>query len=172
LVRIEIANQIKHLKLDRRLIRRVIQWIMRQTNIKTGEVSVAIVDDPTMAALHGRYLNDPAPTDVLSFVLETGPEHLEGEVVVSYDTAVAKAKELRVSVASELLLYIVHGTLHLVGYDDITPALRRKMRAAEKHVFEALRIPYPGPEENSKKNRGRACEAKKRRRTDSKSGKG
>jgi len=172
LVRIEIANQIKHLKFDRALIRRAVQWIMRQANIKTGVVSVAIVDDPTIAALHDRYLDDPAPTDVLSFVLETGPEHLEGEVVVSYDTAVARAKQLRVPVTTELLLYVVHGTLHLVGYDDVTPALRNKMRIAEKQVFEALKIRYPAPEKTPKTSRGTGREAKKSRGTGSKSGKG
>jgi len=172
LVRIEIANQIKHLKLDRPLIRRAIQRILRQANIKTGVVSVAIVDDATIASLHGRYLNDPAPTDVLSFVLETGPEHLEGEVVVSYDTAVTRAKELHVPVTSELLLYVVHGTLHLVGYDDVTPALRHKMRIAEKEVFEALKIPYPGPEKNRMSKRGRTRRVKKSRGTGSGSGNG
>jgi probable rRNA maturation factor len=89
--------------------------------------------------LHGRFLDDPTPTDVLSFVLEQSPGFLEGEVIVSADTAVVNAAKYRSTLAEELLLYAIHGTLHLVGYDDITPAKRAVMRKREKEVLARTR---------------------------------
>jgi len=111
--------------------------------IETAEISIAIVDDATIAQLHGQYLGDPTPTDVLSFVLEEGDHHLEGEIVASAETAAAWAKRLAWPCENELLLYIVHGTLHLVGFDDQTPAARRKMRREEKAVLHKLGVIPP-----------------------------
>lgn len=141
--KIEITSQVKGYKIDRRRIRQAIRWILRNAGIETGTVSVAIVDDETIARLHGQFLGDPAPTDVLSFLLEEGPAYLEGEVIVSAETARQQSGRLKVPEESELLLYIVHGTLHLVGFDDQTSSARRKMRQAEQRVFEQLKLAYP-----------------------------
>jgi probable rRNA maturation factor len=80
------------------------------------------------------------PTDVLSFALESDPPQLVGEIVASVDTAAQMAAEARWSAADELLLYVVHGTLHLAGYEDNTPVAAEKMRAAELAVLRRLGI--------------------------------
>ncbi len=141
--RIAISNQVKFCKINRNLIRQAVRAVLQQAGIETAEISIAIVDDATMAQLHGQYLGDPTPTDVLSFVLEEGDRHLEGEIVVGAETAAAWAKRLNWPCENELLLYIVHGTLHLVGFDDQTPAERRKMRREEKAVLQKLGIVLP-----------------------------
>ena len=105
-----------------------------------AKISVAVVDDPTIAELHQRYLDDPSPTDVLSFVLERSPKYLEGEIVVSADTAADLAPNYNWTAADELLLYVIHGALHLVGYDDTTPKKRTKMREKEKEYLARNRI--------------------------------
>ena len=101
------------------------------------ELSVALVSDETLAGLHGEFLDDPSPTDVMSFALGDGPGPW-GEVVVSVDCALRVAKERGVEPARELSLYVVHGTLHLCGFDDIEDADREAMRAAERAVLERL----------------------------------
>jgi probable rRNA maturation factor len=108
---------------------------MRDAEIAAASISLAIVDDPTIARLHQQFLADPEPTDVLSFVLESSAEMLEGEVVVSADTARACAPRYGCTPAEELLRYVVHGTLHLVGYDDTTPQKRAVMRKREKQYM-------------------------------------
>jgi len=90
-----------------------------------------VVDDPTIAKLHQQFLDDPEPTDVLSFVLERSEQSLEGEVVASADTARTCAPRYRSTPEEELLLYVIHGTLHLVGYDDTTPRQRAVIRKKE-----------------------------------------
>ena len=131
MITIAITNRQKTLPVDRRRIRRAVGAIVRNAGIAAARVGVAIVDDPAIAKLHAEFLNDPDPTDVLSFVLERSEGVLEGEVVVSADTAKACAPRYKCSADEELLRYVIHGTLHLVGFDDMTPKDRAVMRREE-----------------------------------------
>lgn len=90
------------------------------------------MDDPTIAELHERYLGKAGPTDVLSFP--------SGEIVVSADTARREAEARGIPPLHELLLYVVHGALHLAGHDDRTPKARARMRAAERRALKELGI--------------------------------
>jgi probable rRNA maturation factor len=113
------------------------------------DLSVAFVDDASIAELHGEWLGDEAPTDVLSFDL--GEEHggPVGELYVSAERAGAEAALRGLDPVRELALYVVHGTLHLCGFGDRAPADRRRMRAAEAHVLCALGYsPAPGVDDS------------------------
>lgn len=110
------------------------------------QVDVVLLDDSAIAELHARFLDDPAPTDVIAFDLsgdgeEGGPQ---AEIYVSAERARVVASRRGVPVARELALYLVHGALHLCGHDDAEPRARRRMRAAEARVMEALGHP-PDP---------------------------
>ena len=126
-----IVNRQRKLPVDRRRIRRAIRAILEDAGVAEACVSVAVVDDPAIARLHQQFLGDPQPTDVLSFLLERSPEVLEGEVVVSAETAWTSAPHYHCTAADELLRYVIHGTLHLVGYDDATPRKRAVMKKRE-----------------------------------------
>jgi len=128
---IHITNRQKTLPVDRRRMRQAVRAIVRDAGISEATISIAIVDDPTIVKLHQQFLDDPEPTDVLSFVLERSEQSLEGEVVASADTARTCAPRYRSTPEEELLLYVIHGTLHLVGYDDTTPRQRAVMRKKE-----------------------------------------
>jgi probable rRNA maturation factor len=134
LLTIAITNRQKTLRIDRRRMRCAIQAIVRDAGIANAQISVAIVDDVTIGKLHGEFLDDPDPTDVLSFVLEPQPA-LEGEVVASAETAKSNAKQYDCTAEEELLRYVIHGTLHLVGYDDTTPRKRTVMRKKEQEYL-------------------------------------
>jgi probable rRNA maturation factor len=140
MLHIAIANQQRTLPVERGRIRRTLRRILEDHGIEQAEISVAVVDDPAIARLHGEFLQDGTPTDVLSFLLASAQGMIEGEVIVSADTAAATAPRFGLTPADELLLYIIHGTLHLVGYDDTTPkarsAMHRKQRA---YLIAALR---------------------------------
>ncbi len=84
------------------------------------------------------------PTDVLTFPLESPEENgqLVGDIVVSWDTARRNAEELGLSPEGELLLYVVHGTLHLLGFDDTDQEVAGQMRWAERNCLESLGFPY------------------------------
>ena len=111
-----------------------------------AEISIALVDDATLAELHGRFLDDPSPTDVMSFDLGEADGVQQGEIVVSVDRAREIAGERGVSAARETALYLVHGALHLLGHDDHDDADRERMRKAESAVLDRLgyaRDPLP-----------------------------
>lgn len=124
-------------------LRRVLQAVLRDHGCQ-GILSVALVTDEEIARIHGEYLGDERPTDVISFpLLEKGvelphEEHLPpaermfGEIVVSGETALREAKKRGLSPERELALYAIHGTLHLVGFDDLESLEKRRMRRAEK----------------------------------------
>lgn len=139
LIRVPIANRQRVLKIDRLLIRRAVRHVLQDHGITEALLSVAVVDDPTIARLHGMYLSDPDPTDVLSFVLDKSGHRLEGEVVVSAQTAAAVARRYKATPEMELLRYVIHGTLHLVGYRDRTKLQRARMRAQERRYLRSLR---------------------------------
>lgn len=109
-------------------------------------VEVVLVDDPTLAALHEQWLGDPSVTDVMAFDLGEEGEGAAAEVYASVDRAAALAAERGVEWGRELALYLVHGTLHLCGYDDHEEEDRAAMRAAEAEVMASLGYaPDPRP---------------------------
>lgn len=89
-------------------------------------LSIVLVNDREMAELNLRYHHVAGPTDVLTFDYGDG----QAEIIISVDHAYARPRP-----AHELALYLVHGLLHLQGYDDHTPAQRRRMRAAERRLL-------------------------------------
>lgn len=138
LVHVAITNQQSNFKVDARRLRTAVKDVLTGEGIESGEISLAVVDDPTIHDLNRRWLNHDEPTDVLSFVLERARSSLEGEIIVSADTASARAAEFGWSAEAELALYVIHGALHLVGYDDKEPAAREKMRQRERFYLERL----------------------------------
>jgi len=103
-----------------------------------GELSIVFLTDEALASLHARFLNDPSCTDVITFDGDADVG-TAGEICVSADTAERFAAEHQRDFSEELILYVVHGWLHLVGYDDLKPVKKRRMRAAESRALELLR---------------------------------
>ena len=129
---VEIANQ-QELEFDEARLLQAAETILQDHGIVSGELSIAVVDDPTIRKLNKQYLEHDYETDVLSFAFESDLDagFLNGQLIVSADTAARLANELSISTDDELLLYVVHGTLHLVGLKDKTDADASEMRKAE-----------------------------------------
>ena len=102
-----------------------------------------MVDHETMHGLNLRFLKHDYPTDVLTFPLGESARVLEGEIVVNADYAADEAPGFGWPMQHELLLYVIHGALHLVDYDDKLPAAAAAMRAAERKYLQILGIQVP-----------------------------
>ncbi len=136
-----LSNLHHRLLLDERAVEDCIGHLRQQHYcIKpVGELSLVFVDDEVIAELHGRFMDDPTPTDVITFEGDADDaEPCAGEIVVSADHAAAYAEAHGVDFSRELTLYIVHGWLHLCGYDDLTDADRVEMRRAEAQAMQSL----------------------------------
>ncbi len=135
MIDVEIANRQAMLPVDEGRLVHAVRTVLRQAGIVRGVVSVAVVDDPEIHRLNRQHLRHNYPTDVLSFLLEAEEGALEGEIIVSADTARTSAPHFDWNPADELLLYVIHGALHLVGYDDQTPDARQVMRRQEAAIL-------------------------------------
>ncbi|MBX3463863.1 MAG: rRNA maturation RNase YbeY [Planctomycetes bacterium] len=120
---------------DRAFLRRVVRTALEFAGRPDLPVSLLLTDDAEIADLHARHLGDAAPTDVISFGIDGG-----AELVVSVETARRCAREHGHTLRAELALYVVHGILHTVGYDDLRARDRVRMRAAEHEVLRRLRL--------------------------------
>jgi probable rRNA maturation factor len=111
--------------------------------IPAGELSIAFLDDAEICRLHAQFLSDPAPTDVITFPGDPAAgvfgEPFAGEICVCVPQARREAVKHGNTLADELLLYLVHGWLHLAGYDDLQDAARAAMRDAERETLAYLK---------------------------------
>ncbi|MCD0459627.1 rRNA maturation RNase YbeY [Roseiconus lacunae] len=103
-----------------------------------GQLGVRVTDDATIHIINREHLNHDYPTDVISFPYSDDAPHLEGELVVSIETANENALQYETETVSELLLYVIHGVLHIGGLDDQSDEQRDVMRAAERTVMGVL----------------------------------
>lgn len=129
---VAVANLQEAHAVDEASLVAAIRQVLVPAGYTSGEISIAVVNDTRMHELNRQYLEHDYPTDVLSFVLDEQEGSLEGEIIVSADYAAREAERFQWSVQDELLLYVIHGALHLIGYDDQTPAAKQQMRAQEK----------------------------------------
>lgn len=112
--------------------------------VTSGSLSVTLIDDPEMARLHGEYCDDPTTTDVLTFDLNVPDQaegHIEGDLVVCREEAERQAATRGHDARTELLLYAIHGLLHLLGEDDRDPESFERMHRREDELFSALGFP-------------------------------
>ena len=139
--RLEINYQVP-LTDDRARFKKAAFWVAENYNIALFEVSIAIVDDATIHQLNQEHLDHDWPTDVISFIFESDAKRrrVEGEIVASAETATRLSAEAGWRPEDELLLYVVHGLLHLAGLDDIEVADQAEMRAAERDCLLALGV--------------------------------
>lgn len=105
--------------------------------IPKGELSIVFLDDASIAQLHNDYLNDPSPTDVITFPSDLHFD-LAGEICVSVDHALHFSQMTDMRFEKELSLYLIHGWLHLAGFNDLTKSQILAMRAAEKDILQIL----------------------------------
>ena len=132
----EISDRQSALKCPRAAIRRTVAAALRREG-RRADLSIAVVGDREMSQLNERYLRHAGSTDVLAFPYETEGDCIRGEIVVNAERAVAEAQGRQHSAEAELMLYVVHGLLHLLGCDDGRPAARREMRRREAELLAA-----------------------------------
>lgn len=140
---VALSNQQSRHAVAEQQLREAARNVLSNSAFSSAAISIAVVDDATIHELNRRHLDHDWPTDVLSFVLEDHDGHLEGEVIISADTAAAGAEELGSTADREQLLYVIHGMLHLVGYRDKSNIEVEEMRAAEARFLRQFEHELP-----------------------------
>ncbi len=144
---VTISNQTGDSTVDESRLRSAVRHVLESNAIHTAIVGVAVLSDESIRRLNRDFLQHDNATDVLSFPLTMDCETLEGDIAISLDTATARAKDYDWEVADELLLYVIHGALHLVGYRDKSESSIAEMRAQEVAMLAhfGLRPRYHDP---------------------------
>lgn len=139
--------------LDEARLRAAVNRVFADASIPIGQVGVAVLTDAAIRQLNKQYLDHDYATDAISFLLERGTDYVEGEIAVSAETAQREAAHYGWPATDELLLYVVHGALHLVGGNDTTPGGAAEMRRREREVLATLGLTPPWEDDQAQPTR-------------------
>ncbi|MBU0754905.1 MAG: rRNA maturation RNase YbeY [Planctomycetes bacterium] len=139
---IEIHNLQNHIHIDFQTIEKAVKL---SAGTDEADISVSVVDDTEIHAINAKYLNHDRPTDVISFDYRDKAEESSipsGELIVSGETAQRVSQERGdLDAGAELVLYVIHGVLHLLGYNDQEPEDAARMWAKQNQIMESLGFP-------------------------------
>jgi len=136
-----VRNRQRAQRLNTKLIRKIVRTILTEELSRDEfEVGVAIIAEEAMTRMNEGYLRHNGSTDVITFDYKDAarPRCLAGEIFICLDEALIQSKRFRVTWQNELVRYIVHGILHLCGFDDKTSGARRKMKREENRLMRRL----------------------------------
>lgn len=148
---IQISNNQKLLPINDQFIEETVSKTLAHQAVQSAEIVVALVDDPAIHSVNREHLQHDYATDVISFLYDADTSEapaeasdrqrgaglrLDGEIIVSTETAIREAQQYAWPADAELRLYIVHGLLHLCGYDDLTEHEQKIMRQQERETLK------------------------------------
>jgi probable rRNA maturation factor len=144
-IEVEINNTQGHLCIDTAALEALVRVVLAAENRSSASISITLVDNSAIHGVNRQHLGHNWPTDVISFPLSAPEDRvLAGELVVSAEMAYALAREIGAEPAEELALYVVHGLLHLCGFDDHDDVDARRMHEREDELLSwaGLTNPY------------------------------
>jgi rRNA maturation RNase YbeY len=138
---VRISGNTEDITDDINLYSKIVRRTCDRLDVQAKSVDVIFVDDPTLRELHRIYLHDDSNTDVMTFNLgEEGV--IEGEIYISLPRALEQSKEFDVTVQEELIRLLIHGCLHLAGYDDQEDEQRRHMKKLEDELVSEAAVEF------------------------------
>ena len=143
---IEIANLQKHFEIKKSKIKGVVEEVLGKEG-KGANLSFAFVDNNEIKKLNKRYFDSDEVTDVIAFPLSNQKNVISGEIIVSVETAVDTAGKGRINIEGEIILYVVHGLLHLLGYRDDNRKDSKVMHDKESRILKKLGYNVPKVED-------------------------
>ena len=141
-MKVEIANLQKHYKIKDNKIKQVVKEVLGKKS-SSAKLSFAFVDNNEIKRLNKKYFDSDDVTDVIAFPLDNHKNALNGEIVVSVETAVDTADKENLDAEGEIILYVVHGLLHLLGYSDVNREDAIIMHEKESKILKALGYNIP-----------------------------
>ncbi len=143
---VEIADLQKHYEINKSKIKKAVKVVLNK-EVRSAKLSIAFVDNEEIKRLNERFLGSNEVTDVIAFPLNNKEGILSGEIVISVETAVEVANKKKSSVEGEIILYLVHGILHLLGYNDNNKKNATIMHEKESKILAFLGYNVPEVED-------------------------
>lgn len=140
-MKISVINLQKKVTVGQKRIKKIVRKVLSLEKVrKPGEITVSLVTDSQIRELNTFYLGRYCPTDVISFDISRTNKELIADIAISAETALRNAKKYRTRPLFEIYLYVIHGLLHLLGYNDTTSKKRKKMEVRTRFILATLKI--------------------------------
>lgn len=140
-----ITNRQRTKKINTRLLKQIVGALFEELKITDAELGIHLVGAEEMALVNWQFLQHEGSTDVITFdhrnsefQISNFKLEIHGELFICVDDAMSQAKQFGTSWQAEVVRYVVHGVLHLLGHDDLKPELRRKMKREENRLVRRL----------------------------------
>ena len=161
---VAIANRQRARKINLRLLKKIASALLTELEIEKAEIGICLVAAPEMTRLNETFLKHKGSTDVITFDYRDStslagsavaankfratddrqcPTDIHGEIFICVDEAVLQARKFGTSWQSEVVRYIIHGVLHLLGFDDSSAGARRKMKREENRRLREMTRRFP-----------------------------
>ena len=140
-MKIEITDRQREMKISKLSVKSLVKAVLDIYEIRCSLISIFFIREKETCSLHEQFFQDPSITDCMTFPMDDPyeePCEMLGEIFVCPQVARDYALSHQSDPYKELSLYVVHGILHLLGYDDLTPKDRVKMRKEEKRCLDHL----------------------------------
>jgi len=131
------VNDTREFRIQKRAVHKLVKFLSDELNFKIFSLNISFVSSDKMIEINNAFLGHDYDTDIVTLDYsegEGGAKKLDAEIYISYNQAKRNAKKYKVSVNEEVIRLIIHGILHLTGYDDTTPNEKRKMKRAENKL--------------------------------------
>lgn len=143
MIHLSVINISRCYFLNKKKLKDIVRFILKSLGIFNANLSIVFTTDREIRHLNYLYRRVNRATDVLSFSMREGKRlkrdsSILGDVIISVDRARKQAGRFNSTFKKEIFLYIIHGILHLVGYEDEKPALRKRMRKKETELLRTL----------------------------------
>ena len=139
-LKIRVSNLSREARIDKKTVKKIAVFVLRKNKIRNALIDITFVSNRRIRTLNKLYMNRNRATDVLSFILEeksiSGKKKLIGDVYISSEEARKNASRFKANFRKELFLYVIHGTLHLLGFGDKTAKEKSKIRKLEQKFFK------------------------------------
>ena len=134
-----ISSSQRAVRIPRGKIRRLVAFVSRHQGVRLAQVDLAFMDSRAIAEVNRQWLGHVGPTDVISFDLsDETTSGVSAQLVICGDVAARQAADRGIGVQRELMLYVVHGLLHLMGYEDLSVRGAARMRARQEELLDAF----------------------------------
>ena len=132
----------KGIKVEKKMIHKLVSEISKKEEFQTYSLEINFVTEKTIINLNAKYLNHNYPTDIITFNYSNNFRILEGEIYICMKVALENSLKYEVNLDNELLRLVIHGILHMTGYDDKKAQDRKKMKIKEDELVSAFEIEF------------------------------
>jgi rRNA maturation RNase YbeY len=133
-------HEVKDFIYLRSVLKEIVNWTLNKLNLSVKSMQIILTSDNYLKKLHAEYFKLNSKTDVITFNLTDNPDQIEGEIYISIERAIEQSNQYKVTTPLEICRLLIHGCLHLAGFDDKNETQRKKMKIKENEFIKDISV--------------------------------